>query len=276
MISTSGTTTGQAGTSVDKRGSNKATRTASSWHPKSSAQICPAGKGSGGGENILSNLKEEWFQSQDEEDKILLQWFHNMCNGTYLEIGGLDGVALSNSHVFHFGLDWKGVLVEASPTMYPQLVQNRPNEIATIHAGVCETERTLHYVENWATGGFLEFTSAGFIDLWYKGEDIKNAIEITCQPLGILLRDTVGPNFHFDFFSLDIEGSELSALRSIDFTSVSFGIILVEYNVHRDELRNMALRTILETNGYIFLYVKNRSYWFVNKDFESIYKHLVL
>ena len=33
--------------------------------------------------------------------------------------------------------------------------------------------------------------------------------------------------FYFDFFSLDIEGSEFEALQSLDFSKVGFGIILV-------------------------------------------------
>jgi hypothetical protein len=72
---------------------------------------------------------------------------------------------------------------------------------------------------------------------------------------------------------LDIEGAELEAIHSIDFQRVGFGIILVECDEH-DELKNMALRTFLESKGYIFLMDRNRSYWFVNNNFWSIYRGL--
>jgi hypothetical protein len=53
------------------------------------------------------------FKSQDAEDKTLLKWFNGLCGGTYIEMGGLDGVTYSNSYVFNKSpLNWTGVLVE--------------------------------------------------------------------------------------------------------------------------------------------------------------------
>lgn len=78
----------------------------------------------------------EHLKSQDEEDEQLLEWFGALTNGTYLEIGGLDGVTFSNSYVFNKDLQWRGVLIEISASNFGQLVHNRPNEIANIHAGV--------------------------------------------------------------------------------------------------------------------------------------------
>ena len=40
------------------------------------------------------------YKSQSGEDKKLLTWFRGMKNGTYIELGGLDGVTFSNSYVF--------------------------------------------------------------------------------------------------------------------------------------------------------------------------------
>jgi hypothetical protein len=71
--------------------------------PTSSASVCKQRK-----------LDKDWFKSQSKEDERLLTWFKNLCGGHYLEMGGLDGVRKSNSYVFNKGLDWKGVLVEAS------------------------------------------------------------------------------------------------------------------------------------------------------------------
>jgi hypothetical protein len=53
------------------------------------------------------------LQSQDAEDKTLLNWFNGLCGGTYIEMGGLDGITYSNSYVFNKSpLNWTGVLVE--------------------------------------------------------------------------------------------------------------------------------------------------------------------
>jgi hypothetical protein len=235
------------------------------WQPKSMAHGCK--------DRVL---ERRWFKSQRDEDKELLKWFKGKCGGAYLEMGGLDGVRFSNTHVFHKGLDWKGVLVEASPTNYKNMVRNRPNEIANVHAGVCEKRMELHWVEgkDAAVGGILEFAPESFQKNWWTKEAIQNAQAIQCMPLKDIIEEHVGKNFFFDFFSLDIEGSEYEALASLDFDSVAFGIILVEANGH-NESKNLALRTLLESNGYIFLYDKNESYWFANRAFASVYKDLL-
>ena len=54
-------------------------------------------------ENPITDIPPSYFKSQSEEDEKLLGWFRTMCGGTYLELGGLDGVLYSNSYVFNKG-----------------------------------------------------------------------------------------------------------------------------------------------------------------------------
>ncbi|KAL3798645.1 hypothetical protein ACHAW5_008400 [Stephanodiscus triporus] len=78
----------------------------------------------------------------------------------------------------------------------------------------------------------------------------------------------------FEFMSLDVEGAEMSVLESIDFTRVSFGIILIETDGH-NLLKNSALEKFLEKKGYSFMFEYERSYWFVNDNFYEDYKDLI-
>jgi FkbM family methyltransferase len=201
-----------------------------------------------------------------------------MCGGTYLEIGGLDGISFSNSYLYNKGLNWTGVLVEASPRNYEQLIKNRPNEIANVHAGVCEKKMNLHWVETpsgiRATGGFQEFAAPSFQKQWWSEEMIRNATVVMCETLEQILLEKVGSGFYFDFFTLDVEGAEYAVLQSINFDLVGFGVIVVEADTH-NKRKNMAVRTFLESNGYIYLEENGRSYWFVNKDFWIIYKEFI-
>lgn len=237
------------------------------WQPTTNATVC---------NKNLTAFPGEWFLSQSREDRKLLKWFGTLCGGTYLEMGALDGKRFSNSHVFNKGLDWKGLLIEGSPGSYKKLKVNRPNELFTVQAGVCADERMLHYVDSAPAGirGFVEFAPESFAKQWWTKEQIEAAIEVKCRPLKDILMDTVGPEFHFDFFSLDIEGAEFDALSSLDFDLVSFGILLVEADKH-NELKNIVLRSKLESNGYTFIMDSSRSYWFINNDFGRIYSHLI-
>ena len=222
------------------------------------------------------NLEADWYKSQRGEDRKLQKWFKDLCSGTYLEIGGLDGFRFSNSYLYNKGLGWTGVLVEASPRNYEELIKNRPNEIANVHAGVCEKEMDLHWVESRvsAVGGFQEFAAPSFQKRYWSEEEIRNAQIVKCETLENILLDNVGPGFYFDFFSLDVEGAEYSVLQSMNFNLVGFGVIFVEADVH-NPTKNMAVRELLESNGYMYLEDEKGSSWFVNKDFWIIYKELI-
>jgi len=41
------------------------------------------------------------LRSQSKEDELLLVFFNGLCNGSYIEMGALDGVTFSNSWVFN-------------------------------------------------------------------------------------------------------------------------------------------------------------------------------
>jgi hypothetical protein len=223
-------------------------------------------------EDQLKGLK----MSQSEEDVKLLGYFNGLCGGSYIEMGALNGVLFSNSHVFNKAFGWKGLLVELSPSNYKELVENRRDEIAVVHAAVCTNHQTVHYAagDNQAVGGIWEFASPAFRNQWWKGVTLDTLPAIECSPLQDIISKHVSKEAYFDFFSLDIEGAELVALESIDFTKVGFGIILVEVDKH-NQLKNMALRTYLEDRGYKFLQEYQRSTWFYNARFGEIYKGLL-
>jgi FkbM family methyltransferase len=223
----------------------------------------------------LRTLKPH-LKSQDKEDQRLLGWFNGLCNGTYIEMGGLDGELFSNTFVFNRALQWQGLLVEASPSNYQKLVQNRPNELATVHAAVCDKRRMVHYYDHptrLAVRGIWEFAPESFRQRWWKNVTIEQTTPVECSPLRDILEQHVPNQHYFDFFSLDIEGAEFLALQSLDFDQVGFGIILIEADKH-NQLKNLAVSTFMESKGYRFMDSYARSYWFVNKEFGTIYKDL--
>lgn len=71
-----------------------------------------------------------------------------------------------------------------------------------------------------------------------------------------------------------MEGAELTVLESIDFTRVSFGIMVVEADAH-NHMKNLAMRKFLQSKGYLFLYDHGPNAWYANDNFYEIYKDLV-
>lgn len=236
------------------------------------AHLCP--------KKDVNGMVTNSSKSQSREDQMLLTWFNGLCNGTYIEMGALDGLTFSNSYLFEKQLAWSGVLIELSPSDYEKLKVNRPDNIL-INAAVCNERKKIHYLTNHKTGtgavdGIYEFMPESFRSRWWNEVTLENpgnqVKEIDCIPLSELLEKT--PYTYFDFYSLDVEGAELEVLKSIDFDKFSFGILFVEADQHNPR-KNLALRIFVESKGYIFLMEERRSYWFVNPDFFNIYKELL-
>lgn len=218
------------------------------------------------------NAEPDWFKSQSAEDKKLMMFFNGLCGGRYVELGALDGVTYSNTYVFNKALGWKGVLMDVSPANYALLQVNRQDEESVLHAAVCKHDDFVHYVEAGAVGGVWEFTAPTFRrDWWGVDASIENAHKISCVPLRDIFFNISGDFFYADFLSLDVEGSELTVLESIDFTKAAFGVVLIEADGH-NLTKNVAVRDFMVTRHYIFLYWYERSDWFMHEKFRDIYQ----
>ena len=201
-------------------------------------------------------------------------------------MGALDGDKFSNTYAFYKSPDlkWKGVNIEVDPISYEKLVINRKDDITNIHAAVCSDPQTVHFARgtNSAVGGIWEFATSEYREKWWPGLTIEETVPVQCAPLQVLLNHELGfGNHFFDFWSLDVEGAELSVLQGINFDKVGFGIILVES--HEGELLQMdeKIEELLDEKGYRkindrekFCTAKRgfgRDNWFINKFFERIY-----
>jgi Methyltransferase FkbM domain len=205
------------------------------------------------------------------------------CVSFFFEMGALNGVTYSNTYFFNRVLHWRGLLVELSPLSFELLKNNRRKELAVVHAAVFydhdDQHTALHFYEgrNGAVNGIWEFSSESFREQWWPGVQLKDTTPVNCRSLKEImakeLPKTDGGNY-FDFGSLDCEGCEWTALQSIDWQRTAFGIFLVEANDHNPR-KNLAIRTFLQSKGYSYKFIVERSDWFVHSDFDSIYGHLL-
>ena len=232
--------------------------------PKSSVYRCE--------EKPLSALANS-MKSQLGEDKFMLGRFNGLCGGSYMELGALDGVRYSNTHVFNKEFNWKGVLIEISPREFANLKKNRPNEIAVVNAAVCNRRQKLHFVQapDNAVSGVYEFATEDYRNRWWKFlKDPKELPEIECLPMqDILDKHAPGVSF-FDVLSLDVEGAEISVLNSIDFSITAFGMMVIEVRPSYAP----DVRALLFKHGYIPFdgYEEHKmNSWFIHQNFYDIY-----
>jgi FkbM family methyltransferase len=222
------------------------------------------------GTSVVTSDIEKASKSQSSEESYLWEhFFFQRTGGTFLEMGALDGIFLSNTLALENLLGWRGVLIEASPANYGKLQQQRKTQIV-INAAVCDEVRTVHYMESGDTAvrGIVEFMAPSFVSQWhtsYRPEQIDQFPSIPCVPLDLLL-GLYGFR-HINFFSLDVEGAELQVLRALDFSAISFDVLVVEADEH-NKTKNIAVVDLLDRAGYKFHEHFLRNDWFVRRGFE--------
>ena len=134
------------------------------------------------------------------------------CNGTFLELGALNGISLSNTLFFEEYLGWNGVLIEAQPNNAAELMKNRKKTTNYAMAVCDEGTKTVQITGAGAIGGMVQHMHDKHLDNMLS---INNdTFDVPCAPLGHLL-NKAGVK-QLDLVSLDVEGAELLVLKTMD------------------------------------------------------------
>ena len=200
----------------------------------------------------LFGVCEKTRSWKNEEMIINNCFFRGMRNGTFVEIGGFDGVQFSNTLMLDTCLSWQGILVEGSRTNYDQLLNNVEllgRRVTTHYGAVCsDVKRKVQFAlgEHGTISGDWELMTESFRKQWHPKTAKKNLVEAPCKPMSAYMHGTP----HVDFFSLDVEGAELEVLLTIDFTQVAIDMFMIELDEHNLD-KNWKIRRLLKNLGYV-------------------------
>ena len=148
--------------------------------------------------------------------------FKGMCNGTFAEIGANDGKTHSNTKFFEESLGWTGLCVEPNPLAFKKLRQERPDCI-NVEGGISTESGTMEFLQlegyTAQLSGWVESIDpvmAQRIDREQAEHGgTRKIIRVPSYRLDSLF---IKHKFrHIDFLSIDVEGAELEAVKSIDF-----------------------------------------------------------
>jgi len=176
----------------------------------------------------LSPNYEKYFsyntfsRSSSDEDKIIYELFfkNGEAKGSVVEMGAFTGIQESNSRFFDLCLGWETLLVEGMPKSFEQVITNRPNSHNFNFVPSCSeadeiANKTVKFDNYPMTNAGI---NDGNVSTAYTGKNWT--VDVPCGSLDKVLLD-VFPSGHVSFFSLDVEGSEPSVLRALDFTKYS-------------------------------------------------------
>ena len=230
-------------------GDTSATQLASFVYPN--LYHCPTREGTT--EGYHSQSHEDWWLwdnifSKLPEDE---QW-----GGTFIEIGALDGISISNTLYFEKRWDWRGLLIEGHPPTQRAMFSNqaRRSNSVMFPAAICHwrpdgTSEALAFTR--AGGGIataITSSNPKFMKGWHQDHDDSQSLYSHCLPLQALIDSTAW--YHIDLLSLDVEGAELLVLKTIDFHVTHIRVILVELDGDNPS-KDSEVRNFLTASGFV-------------------------
>ena len=190
--------------------------------------------------SLLAKLFPKWCRGSRRRSFALneldrkLEPYLDFDHGFFIEAGANDGVSQSNTLYFERYRGWKGLLIEPIPELAAQCRRNRPACIVENYALVPFDHRgdsvEMRYCNLMSlVKGAMKSEEADLAHI-QKGAEVQRVepreLRVPAQTLTAIL-DRHQPS-RIDFFSLDVEGGELSALQGLDLARYRPIFILVE------------------------------------------------
>jgi FkbM family methyltransferase len=186
------------------------------------------------------------FMSQAGQDVVVDRLFGQKTGGTFVDVGGYDGVTGSNTIFFEKWRGWTGVLVEPVAANLDRAKAART--CPCLGYAVADQDGTAEFIT--VTEGFTQMS--GLSDSYDAGmlkrvrenpRHKETTIQVPTKSLsGILEEASIQ---HPDFISLDIEGGELAALQGFPFADHRVGVWSIENNT-----ADRAIRDLMHEHNY--------------------------
>ena len=152
--------------------------------------------------------------AQGAEDLALLQAFNNMRDGKYIDVGAHNPHRFSVTRIL-YEKGWTGVNIEANDEVAPLFEKYRKKDVNLFFA--VGTQETYNFYK------FSEPALNSTNEDWVSNHLNKNLVREMITIKGITLKtviDTYFKNSRCNLLKIDIEGSDLDALKSIDFENL--------------------------------------------------------
>jgi hypothetical protein len=192
----------------------------------------------------LNSINSSNSFSQEGEDMVLKRVFNNRSTGVYVDIGAHHPSVFSNTNYF-YQLGWRGINIDGLPGSKIDFNKNRPRDI-NLELLIAETEEDIEFylfepsLMNTISKKQAE-SNTKFDWCVPKGSTMVHAM-----PLSKVFDQYLEPGIKIDFMSVDVEGAEMSVLKSNNWDKYKPDVLLIEYI-------DLSIEDILKSEIHTFL-----------------------
>jgi FkbM family methyltransferase len=189
--------------------------------------------------------------AMEGEDLVLQRLMDYRKRGTFVDVGAHHPTKSSNTYYF-YRQGWRGINIDAMPGSMQAFTQKRPEDI-NLEIPVSETEQELKYYIFNAMD--LNTFDASKIEVYlkYPGVKLVNEITLKTKTLESILDEHFSKlkSSQIDFLSVDVEGLDLSVLRSNNWKKYRPEYVLAEdLFQNATETSSGKLATFMRSVGY--------------------------
>ena len=208
----------------------------------------------------MEQIKTEKYYGQYGQDSIIKQFFNlkGIDQGTFVDIGASEGKRFSNTLLLE-NSGWHGVCVEAHPSYFNLLKENRPNSICYSAAvgdkDKVKTTISLNYRASLTTLDLsLENYYENSYTAWYGDRDVKEVNgflngrhEVEMRTIDSILQENAESLPKINILCIDIDGSEKYAFEGLTLNSWNPDMLVLEHEIIGDSTADL----YASKSGYI-------------------------
>jgi len=168
--------------------------------------------------------------SQNDEEKVILEYFGDKKDGKFLDLGAYDGKTFSNTLAL-VERGWGGVCVEASPQCFVSLqnVHRNHPQVKCVCAAVAESSGLKKFYDS---GGAVASMNEEHYKKWKDHQD--DFMEILVPSITIIELVNSFNFLHIDFISVDVEGITMDIFHAC-MSCRQPALMCVEYDSEADK-----------------------------------------
>ena len=184
-------------------------------------------------------LKKSNF-SQNSEEQVLRDFFSDINNGFYIDVGCHHPRRFSNTALLYKN-GWNGINIDASAKSLKlfNVFRKRDENICALISEKPE-KLNYYYFDDSALNGIWSFQKVNSLkNLGYK---VINEQYIVTQRLDNIITNFEIKNNRIDLLDIDVEGYDFQVLKSIDLSLFDVRVILIETGNNENEIAKYLLK----------------------------------